>query len=265
MRKPTDKCLLCLSNDSKKKNSHIFPKFLSINLLGPKQSRKGFQITSDKSILNHKIPVQDSPKDDYILCPECEKYLGVLETVSSSFFNNWRSNMENSSYNFETYTKDFSLLQYNNPNRKSLKLLIYSIFWRASISDSALFNNIKIDKDFETKLRKLILSFKTTKHQELSQLLKEKPQFEVFPFTIITADSFINVTANILHVPVYNSGYGLIIDQYAFLLFRDQSDVPEELFKWGGNLKMDDCKMLVFSTEYWYNTIIKPALYLFYT
>lgn len=50
MRKPNDNCLLCLINKADKKNSHILPKYLSSKLLGSKESKKGFQISSDRPI-----------------------------------------------------------------------------------------------------------------------------------------------------------------------------------------------------------------------
>ncbi len=153
-----------------------------------------------------------------------------------------------------------SLLIYNNPNTKSLKLLIYSIFWRASISSNNVFNNIQINKGFENKLRKIILTYKTIKQNELKHLLNGKSNFEIFPFTIITAESFKDETSNILYVPFYNGAYRLIVDQYTFLLFRDKSEIPAKLFELGGNLKAEDCKMLIFSIELWQDNIIQPVM-----
>ena len=89
MREPTDLCLLCQTNLATKTNSHIYPKFLSTNFLGAKgKPCKGFDLISEK-ILNEKPKViQDSPKENYILCEECEAYFGILEGIASDIFMN---------------------------------------------------------------------------------------------------------------------------------------------------------------------------------
>lgn len=259
MRTPKDYCLLCKTNKASRKNSHILPKFLSTKFLGEEGSKRGFHLSSNKPIDRQKRIVQDSPKEDYILCDECESYFAILERVSSGFFKNWPENLGNEGFTLKQITDDFSLLKYLNPNAKSLRLLIYSIFWRAGISNHDFFNNFKIDQTFQDKLRTTLLIYRSPRQNEFQQLLTKHPAFEVFPFSMITAESFEDATSNLLLALPYNRGHRLIVDQYSFLLFRDESEIPEDLFKWAGNLSLDDCRMMIFSPELWKSAIIKAA------
>src|SRR5271157_2815617 len=64
-------CNLCRISKATKRNSHIFPRFLGTSLFFNSTGNKGYIIMD----YNKYIPVQDSPKEDFILCPDCEKLI----------------------------------------------------------------------------------------------------------------------------------------------------------------------------------------------
>ena len=67
-------CKLCEKKEATKTNSHIFPRFMGVSMLETVDgTRKGYKI-STKTGLN-KRPEQDSPKEDFIFCPDCESLL----------------------------------------------------------------------------------------------------------------------------------------------------------------------------------------------
>ena len=70
MREPTDDCLLCTTNKATKTNLHIIPKFIGKTILSD-GDKKGYILDLKKT--NNKVEkVQDSIKENYILCPSCD-------------------------------------------------------------------------------------------------------------------------------------------------------------------------------------------------
>src|SRR5438105_4447282 len=74
-------CLLCKSSPASKTKSHIIPKFLGKDIFGEKG--EGYNISSAKMEAKPTI-VQNTPTEDYILCPPCEDYFSLLETYFSA-------------------------------------------------------------------------------------------------------------------------------------------------------------------------------------
>src|SRR5579863_8869011 len=164
MRKPTDLCLLCGRNAATKTNSHIFPRFISTEFLGKKGTpRRGF--TLDSSVKPDKKPrvTQDSPKENYILCEECESYFSVLGSYSAGVFNNWKEKVRSGEFYKTTVNADISVINFITADPAIIRLFIYSIFWRAGISSHYLFEDYKLDRTIEKELRNILLSFKSLK------------------------------------------------------------------------------------------------------
>jgi len=258
MRKPTDICLLCQANLATKTNSHIYPKFLSTKFLGAKsKSRRGFDLSSD-TILNIKPKViQDSPKEDYILCEECEAYFGVLEGIASDTFINWQAKVDKGEYSLNPINEELDIVECNTADKRSIQLLIYSIFWRVSISEIDLFENVKIAQDFEEKLRTRLMSYRKSNRADYLRVLNTTPNFKVFPTSIITANSFKDQTANMLFAPFSYAPYFLVVDRFSLLLFRTIDEIEIDSIMVFSNLTINDCRIMIFSEQLWYDTILK--------
>ena len=184
---PTDFCLLCQVNLASKTNSHIFPKFLSTNfLIGKENLRKGYELNSS-SILDSKPKViQDSPKEDYILCEECELYFSILEGIARDTFINWQTKVENGEFSLNRIDNELQIVECNTADKMTIHLFNYSIFWRVSVSGIALFKKIKITQNFEDELRKILLNYKQTKKNYTSKYISKKTKFQNF------SDSYCN-------------------------------------------------------------------------
>lgn len=150
-RTPNDDCLLCQKKKATKKNSHIASKFLGKSMLGDSGPKKGYIIDTSKPHVK-PLTFQDSPKEDYILCPDCEKYFECLETYVAENFTKRLLN--------ESFSRDFEYrineggVEYaicTRLNNKILRLWILSLFWRCSISNEEPFTIFKIIE--EDKLR----------------------------------------------------------------------------------------------------------------
>jgi hypothetical protein len=258
MRKPTDTCLLCQANPATKANSHIYPKFLSTIFLGPKgRPRKGFGLSSDEILDKKPRIIQDSPKEDYILCEECEAYFSILEGIARDTFINWQAWVDKGEYSLTPINEDLDIVECISADKKTILLFIYSIFWRASISSVQLFENVKIVQDFEEELRTTLLSYRRITKTDYLSALNASPSFKVFPTSIITARSFSDETPNMLFAPFSLDPYCLVVDRFSFMLYRSANEIKEDFIKDFSNLKIDDCRMMIFSEQLWHDTILK--------
>jgi hypothetical protein len=259
MRKPTDICLLCRTNSATQKRSHILPKFLSKNLFGHKTVKRGFEISSTHTLGKSPKIVQDSPKEDYILCPDCEMYFSILESISRDTFINWKSKISSDNFTQKTLSSFLSIVYYASENKAAIRLFIYSIYWRTSISSHPLFQNINLVKDIEEELRQSLISYKATKQSDFLTNANSTNLIKLFPIAIITADSFKSETSNVLFVPFFNNVYRLIVDKFSFLLFKNLNEIPVDFFKSNSNFEINDCRIIVLSEKLWLNTILKPV------
>jgi hypothetical protein len=264
MRKPTDICLLCKENFSTKRNSHIYPKFISTFFLGEKGTQKrGFDLSSEKMINKKPRIIQDSIKNDYLLCEDCEAYFGVIEGIASDTFLNWKQKVISSEYSLTKIIDDLDVLECLTTNKKNIYLLIYSIFWRATISEDAFFENVKITPELEEELRIILLNHKSIKKTEYLGKLNGNVNFKVFPVSIMTCKSFTNASANMLFAPLSYDPFCLVVDQFSFLLFRTSEEITVGFVKEFSNIKITDCRMMVFSEKLWKSIILERPIEVF--
>ncbi|SRR5258706_627655 len=258
MRKPTDPCLLCKANPATKANSHIYPKFLSTNFLGSKgAARKGFDLGSDKILDKKPKVIQDSPKEDYILCDECESYFSVLEGIASDTFVNWQQKAANGEFALNKIIEGFQILECNSSPKPTIHLFIYSIFWRVSISHDPFFENVKIGNDFEEEIRQTLMAYRQDNKNDYQKALKSNPNFKIFPSSIMTAESFIDETANMLFAPFSYDPYCIVVDRFSFMLFKTADQIKVDFIKAFSNVQANDCRMMIFSEQLWHDTILK--------
>ena len=144
-------CLLCKIREANKRNSHILPKFFNDRLFSD-----GFMYEIDKN--GQKRKIQKSPKEDYILCDQCENRIAIVETYCSNHFfhafHNINSNIKFPLKN-EIRGNNCSQLykegQYLNPN--IFNLFIISLVWRTSISSHKWFSELDIDEKLKEQMR----------------------------------------------------------------------------------------------------------------
>lgn len=260
-RTPIESCLLCRANPATKTNSHILSKFISTNFLGGKnQPRKGFEFSSDSALERKPRVVQDSAKESHLLCDDCEAYLSVIEGLSSDTFISWEAKVVKGEF-IQTAIKDFlDIVDCNSSDPAIIRLFIYSLFWRVSISNHGLFKDYKLAVDLEDEMRQMLLTYKATTRADFLQGLATKPHVPVFPFTIITAKSFTDETANVLFAPYSYDPYSLIVDRFSFILFTDVKQMKHDFMQEFGNTETNHCRMMIFSEELWHTLMVKEPL-----
>jgi len=162
MRRPTDLCLLCKDRQATQKNSHLIPKFFGQGLFYGTTPRHGISI--EKTGKQRKI--QDIIKEDYLLCPECEKGISIFESYSVlrlERFNNLRY--------FNQFSKfkigNFEFFECKQIDIRLFNLFIYSVVWRVSASDNYAFLKFKLTDQNEEELRLTIKDFITSSQNQL--------------------------------------------------------------------------------------------------
>jgi hypothetical protein len=164
MRTPNLQCLLCKDELATKKESHIISKFITKGILGSTNQKKAYVINAAGQIISS---VQDTIKEDYILCPSCEKYFEHLETyVSKEFYHKFWDDKYQLDFHIQ-HQKDFQLKLCNRVNPNIFRLFLNSIIWRCSISSDKACENFQLKQEEEEILRKILLKHKKLKYKEL--------------------------------------------------------------------------------------------------
>lgn len=143
------KCHLCRINEADKLNSHIIPKFLSKRIFEHTKPRHTLAIRK----LGKAFKLQDTPKENNILCKACERRFEYIETLFSRkiiSINNY-TNLRND-FDVVLFGKN-KILECLKINPTSFKIFIYSIIWRSSISKLEEFNKFKLPDEVEENLR----------------------------------------------------------------------------------------------------------------
>ena len=268
MRQPTDKCLLCNVNESTKKNSHILPRFISTNFLGPKTGkRQGFSLDSQKpvsinkegEVMSRPQRIQDSPKEDYILCDECEAYFSILETGSAPLYNEWSTKVMKGEFKITKLHDQFSIVECLTASASLNRLFVYSMYWRTCISSHSLFSNYRLREVLEESLRSILLDYRTTTKAELIVKIEQKPII-IYPYCVMTAESFEDETANVLAALNPGNPASLHVDRFGFLLFESGVNLQDQITFDFSNKNDTDLKLMVLSEQLWYDVLIRRPI-----
>lgn len=260
MRSPIDLCLLCDENPATVKNSHILSKFISTGFLISKDgSRRGYKLDSATFSKGKKKIVQDSPKEHYVLCEDCESYFSVLEAIASRCFKNWKEKMKSGEYSMEDIGRGGFVVNCDTAHKRAIHLFLYSLFWRADISSLDTFANFKIeDSAFKEALKEELRRFRKTKEKDFVEILDSSTTFKIFPSGVFTVYSMSDPTENLIMI-LLRYPYQIVTDSFVFYLFKDENDIEnKELHKYH-NLKEEDCRIIVFPESLWKKVFLHPA------
>jgi len=248
-RKPTDKCLLCGDKDATKQNSHIIPKFISSDFLGDKSSKKGYVIDSETGI---KTIIQDSPKEDYILCPECEEYFSVIETHVAQEIKKLHSGNEGS-------MPEPLILESEKIPFKTFHLFYISQFWRASISNLDIFKSFKLSETIENHLKDELNKFNAPTREGFQNKLASNELGELLPYGIFTSLDFSEKTKNLIFAPGVSFPFCLIADKFGLVLYSDKDDIPEKMLDYF-NTDGEHRKISVLPSQLWEEVMVNPPM-----
>lgn len=260
MRKPADECLLCRVNSAGKANSHILPRFISTGFLGGKGTpRKGYLLNGENELTAKPKSVQDSPKEDYILCDECEAYFSLLETASAPSFKLWQAKVAKGDLKIIPIHSYLKLVQLDSPDPIIMRLLIYSMFWRADISSLEIFENYHLDPDLGESLRSNLLEFKSLTNSDLQESIKIK-QITIHTYATVTAEAFKDETMNVLAALNSGNPASLHVDKFGYFIFKTEKDIASNFMANFSNVKASDNQIMVLNEQLWYDVMVKRPL-----
>lgn len=237
-------CKLCVTNPADKLNSHIIPKFMSKRLFENTKPRHTI------SILRNAKPkkIQDTPKENNLLCTSCEKRIEILETYFSRILIDINS-LQNATRNYRLiseYGNEVLICEDLNPTL--FKLFIFSIIWRSSISTLEDFKSFKLKEEVEEKLRSFLDNNLKLKHDDLMQSLKAINDIPQFHFCIIKPK---NKTKGIFTAYKFGEdAYAVFTVDYALFFYTQNLPLISEhmIFSNKGNHKV---KIVFGNDENW--------------
>jgi hypothetical protein len=222
MRTAESKCLLCLLNDATQTNSHIVPKFLSKPMFATARNKRGYIVGKQADTV---ILAQDSSKEDFLLCPGCEKYFGLLETdVSQKVFRQFWSATP------KLYTDqligEFKCRYCTQVVPKIFHLFLQSLIWRCSACSSGVFEKFKLPISFQEELRLALLAYKATTAEEMLNVVTavETP-FPSINYVLLTKENRGDPTATMLGAVPRQEPYVLILCEYQLVFSRHHNQL----------------------------------------
>ena len=152
-------CKLCLTNEATQTGSHIVSAFYIKPVIGQRGKEVSHAITSNPSQDYTEDEKDKFVKEDFFLCPDCEKRLSYVESyVSDEFSNKFRK--ENFAQNFkETPVRvrnRLTVVEALRVNTFAYQLFVYSVIWRASISSSSISEGFHLAPELELDLGALL-------------------------------------------------------------------------------------------------------------
>lgn len=196
-------------------------------ILGESGPRKGYILDSSKPHVKPRT-FQDSPKENYILCPDCEKYFEFLETyVAENFSKRLLNERFNTSFDYKTNEGGVEYAICKELDTKVLRLFIVSLFWRCGISNEEPFTSFKIDS--EDKLREFLQHSNST--DILSIKSKKAHSFlHEFPIVVMRPKNSHDPTGNFFYANGENDNlYQLLLNEYIFFFSLEMNSALQKL------------------------------------
>lgn len=250
MRTAESICFLCKKEKATKLNSHIFPKFLSKSILGNKNAKRGYIISTNGTELT-----QDTDKEDHMLCPLCEQYFSVLETyISSRLYNRLWDIRRSPEFTIHQNEGGICWKVCEEINPIIVRLFIYSIIWRCSITSTPVCNDFKLDEMEEEILRTLLNACNSdTQTNLLTNQSKFDSSGHQIPFLFFTSESFADRTGNMLFAnPATKNPYQIALNEY-MLIFSFRNNETQEKFNFLNNIDNEKIKVGFFKEDFWKN------------
>lgn len=235
-------CRLCKIKEATQKNSHIIPKFMGISMLTSSDGlRKGYKITSFHGIFRR--PSQDTPKEDYIFCPDCESLINKKFEVpiSKQFY----QNRNNSSAFFDVFYRHYySYRVYYKIDYELFSKFLYSIIFRAGITSIDYFSFLTLPSDLLEQLRRI--------------LLDEIP-FKTLPIIISTCPNNPNPSGNFIGALSSDINVHLFgINEYILFLDLSNKNHFERLFPKLSIPNYEQVRIITFPYANWNSLIMGP-------
>ena len=240
-------CKLCQKKEADKLNSHIIPKFLAKRLFESTKPRHSIHI--NRKGKGRKI--QDTPKENFILCKQCEKRLEHLETLTSrkiTSINNY-NNLKDK-FSIKKYGRN-KILECLTINPIEFKSFIYSIVWRASISSLPEFETFKLDKTTEKELRIFLDKTLKNSHKDLVYSISKTtdlPNYHYCVFKPLMRNKFSRGIFTAYRMAEFQ--FGVFTVDYIILFYTNIKDM-DPAFEFVSNFQNEKLIITLTGTDDW--------------
>lgn len=249
MRQSTDICLLCKTSKSSQKNSHLIPKFLGKGIFEGSNPKHGIQI--QKNWKTKKI--QDITKEDYLLCPACEKGFSVFENYCSLRLE--RFNEIRYYQNFKRFKNgEFEFFECLNLNSNIFNLFIYSIVWRVSVSETFTYNKFKLPQESEDDLRELLHKYIKPNQKELMDVIDDFKLHPKHSHVIIRPNKKLRPPGSMLSAASLNETiHQLHLVDYLIFYILDKTKLSKGFLPIDNNRPHESIRVGLMSPKQWQN------------
>ncbi len=218
-------CKLCLIKVADQKNSHIIPKFMGKRLFENIKPRHSVRID-----INGKADkLQDTPKQDNILCTSCEKRFAILEhyfSLKLASIHNYNNQKEKFHIHSDGTNNTLECLMIK---KEAMILFNYSLIWKVSISNVYEFLKMKMPISCEERIRLFLDTNLKETHSELLgsfDKIKNIPEFDCFTFKCDVTNEF---TRGIYTAYEFaKNSFGIFLVDLVIFLYLDKDSVPKD-------------------------------------
>ena len=239
-RKPEDTCLMCNERLATKKKSHIISKFFANSFL---TDGKGHKISAAGVKQN---VIQDSPKENYLFCPQCETFLGYIENQISPYVTNYHTEKLSEEEKETAKTKLISK-QFEDIKDNLFHLFFYSLVFRASISTHEIYRHFKIPDEILEVVRLSIMEFYSESGTELNTKIQELKMERELIYGLFTCVDFPDDSVCGLSASSTDKFHILVMNKFAIFLTNEDRGYFTEL-TWNNNLEDKLVTLLKFET-----------------
>jgi hypothetical protein len=234
-------CKLCNKREADQTGSHITSAFLLASQIGARGEERGYLITTNPKEDYSENKGDKAVKEDYIFCRNCEKRLGIVESIYSSEITQ-KIEAKQFEQNFEQIQlrNGITKLICNRTNSIAFQLLIQSNIWRASLSSQQLYNHFKLEKETEERIRfnldlflPEIIDFKLAQNPREWMRTTDtcKDLFDALPFILLKAENLENKELTYEYFDnISKSPYHIVLNEYFILPFFGSLDWKDDFF-----------------------------------
>ena len=236
-------CNLCKIREATKTNSHIFPKFLGVSMLNTKGgTKKAYKISSRDGL--SRRPTQDIPKEDFLLCPDCESMLD--HEYENPFAKNFYNTREDPRSYFTVVVRNRHLYRvYYKQDFQFFTKFFYTILFRASISNHESLNYYKLPSSIHETIRRI--------------LLNEIP-FESLPLYVFTCPNNPFPTGNFIGAfTITNNIHFFGVNEFILILDFSIDHTFDKLFDGVYNPGYNIVRVITMPYSYWKDWITGTA------
>jgi hypothetical protein len=234
-------CKLCNIKEANQTGSHITSAFLLSSQLGKRGEEKGFVITTNPDqdySINHG---DKGVKEDYILCRDCERRLGVVEEIyATEITHKIEENKFEQNFKRTDFKSGYYKLESFKVHSIAFQLLMQSNIWRASISQEQLFAHFKLSDNLEERMRfNIDLFLPVVINFKIAQSLKEWTKmiddcnalFDYIPIAIVKAENIENKEMTFEFFDnISKSPYHIILNENLILVYNDRLEWNDDFF-----------------------------------